>query len=206
MNFINTFKNYEYLGKALKFIIDNSLSLYAPYHNLNHNITVTNYAIYCAEHENLNEEQKKELFIAAIFHDYNHSAGESPDNINIIHAKAGIARFLNTYNIGDINKQNIFDIIDATEFPYKIDESKLNIQQKIIRDCDMLQLCEPVRLQCNYLGLAKEMGISFKQVLENQKKFYAVLKFRTKFAQAFYLQCENEILKELVYLESIYNE
>lgn len=206
MNFADTFKEYDYLGKALKFIIDNSLSLHAPYHNLNHNMTITHYAIYCAEHENLNEEQKKELLIAAIFHDYNHSGGEASDNINIIHAKAGVIRFLNTYNIGDINKQNIFDIIDATEFPYKIDESKLNIQQKIIRDCDMLQLCEPVRLQFNYLGLAKEMGISFKQVLENQKKFYAVLKFRTKFAQAFYLQCEKDILNELEYLESIYNE
>ena len=45
--------------------------------------------------------------------------------------------------------------IDATEFPYKISDEDLDIQQKIIRDSDILQLVELNRLQSNCFGLQK---------------------------------------------------
>jgi HD superfamily phosphodiesterase len=178
MNFTKPFKKYDYLGIALKYIIDNSTSNYGPYHNLNHTVTVTRFAIHIGESEKLNEVEMKELLIAAIFHDYNHTLGDKKDDVNVRNAQNGVEEFVKTINI-DVNIDNVKNIIAATQFPYVIEESELNLQQQIMRDCDMCQLFESNRLQFNYLGLQKEIGIDFKSQLDSQESFYDSVKFRT---------------------------
>lgn len=202
MNFVKVFKKFDYLGEALSFIINNSDSIYSPYHSLNHNLTITVFSYYIGKSEKLKEKEMKELLIAAIFHDYNHTAGEQKDDVNIKNAKKGIKQFVDKNNI-DVDLDKVYEILDATEFPYKIDEDKLSTQQKIIRDADMTQLFEPTRLQSNYLGLQKEMKIDYKKQLDNQEKFYKVLKFRTKFAKELYKKYSKEINEELEYLIKI---
>jgi len=202
MNFVKVFKKFECLGKALSFIIENSKSLYSPYHNLNHNIIVTVFSYYIGKVEKLSDKEMKELLIAAIFHDYNHTAGEQKDDVNIKNAKEGVKEFLKESEL-DFDLEKINEILDATEFPYKIDDDKLSTQQKVIRDADMTQLFEPTRLQANYLGLQKESKIDYKKQLENQESFYKVLKFRTKLGKELYKEFSKEINEELEYLISL---
>lgn len=203
MNFVKVFKKFDYLGEALNYCINNSKSLYSPYHNLNHNIVVTNFCYYIGKSEKINKQEMQELLIAAIFHDFNHTAGEEKDDSNVRYAKDGVKKFVESSDI-KINLNNVNKIIDATEFPYKLKEEDLNIQQKIIRDADMCQLFDSNRLQSNYLGLQKETKATFKKQLEGQEGFFKVLKFRTKFAKEVYKKIYKEIFEELDYLKEIY--
>lgn len=202
MNFIKVFKKFDYLGAALNFVIKNSDSLYSPYHNLNHNITVTVFSYYLGISEKISEQEMKEVLTSAMLHDFGHTAGESKDDVNIKNAKKGIKKFVEESGI-DVDLDKIYEIVDATEFPYKIDDKDLTIQQKIIRDADMAQLFESNRLQSNYLGLQKEMKIDYNKQLENQKKFYKNLKFRTKLGKELFKAYSKEINEELEYLMDI---
>jgi peptidyl-tRNA hydrolase len=204
MNFTKIFKEYDYLGKALSYIIkEDKESLYHPYHNLNHNITVTIFCKYIGDSENLNKKQMKELLLAAIFHDFNHSGGKEKDDYNIKNAKKGFSDFIKESE-EDVDEKVVYKIIDATEFPYKKESKELGIQEKIIRDADMCQLFEPNRLQFNYLGLQSEMGIDFSTQLNNQEKFYPNIKFNTSFAKKMFEKSKKQIFEELEYLNSIY--
>ena len=202
MNFVEVFKKFDYLGEALSYIIKNSKSNFSPYHNLNHNLVVTVFSYYIGHSEKLSDKEMKELLIAAIFHDYNHTAGEQKDDVNIKNAKDGVKKFVEDNDV-DVDLDKIYEILGATEFPYKIEDDKLNTQQKIIRDADMTQLFEHARLQSNYLGLAKEMKIDYKKQLDGQGKFYKSLKFRTKFGKKLWEKLSKQINEELEYLISI---
>jgi len=202
MNFVKVFKKFDFLGEALNFIIKESKSNFSPYHNLNHNITVTVFSYYIGKIEKISSKEMKELLIAAIFHDFNHSAGESKDDINVKNAKKGIKEFIEKNKIV-VDLDAIDKILDATEFPYKVNEEDLNIQQKIIRDADLTQLFEPTRLQANFLGLQKEQKIEYKKQLENQEKFYKVLKFRTKLGKTLHKKFSKELNDELEYLMNL---
>lgn len=202
MKFIEIFKKYDFLGKALNYVIKNSDSLYAPYHNLNHNLTITLFCYYIGKSEKMNEKETKELLLAAIFHDFNHTQGKEKDDTNIKKAKEGVKKFIEENKI-DVDLQSINKILDATEFPYKIDDKNLNLQQAIIRDADMAQTFEPIRLQSNILGLAKEMNESYSKHLEGQKKFFENLKLRTKMGNELKKKYKKEIEDELDYLMKI---
>lgn len=203
MNFVNTFKKYPVLGVALKYIIDNSQSIFKPYHNLNHNITVTVFSNYIGVREGLPKKEMVELLLAAIFHDFNHSGGEKKDTENIKAAKKGVKDFLKETGISDIDIDNVFNIIDATEYPYVIPNDKLSTQQKIIRDADLCQLFENQRLQMNYLGLGKESNTDMGTQIKNQDKFISTIKFNTKAAKDLFSKNQRVIKEELNYLKSI---
>ena len=202
MNFVENFKKFDYLGKALNFIIKNSDSNYSPYHNLNHNITVTNFAYYIGQSEGLKKEEMKELLIAAIFHDFNHTAGEKKDDTNIQNSKNGVKKFIEEKDV-DVDLEKVYDIINATEYPYTIDNDKLTKQQEIIRDADLMQLLEPTRLQANWLGLSKEVGVSFVEWLKAQKKFVSNCEFNTSLGKKLKERNWKKIEEELEYLTKI---
>jgi hypothetical protein len=202
MNFVKVFEKYDFLGKALNYIIKNSSSLYAPYHNLNHNITVTVFAYYIGKSEKLNKKEMEELLLAAIFHDFNHTEGKEKDDVNIKKAKEGIRKFVEKEKI-KIDLDAVNKILDATQFPYIIDEKELNKQQQIIRDSDMTQMFDPTRFQHSVLGLQKEMGITYDKHLEGQEKFLKNLEFRTKLGKELKKKYWKEIMEELGYLIKI---
>ena len=203
MNFTTIFKKYDFLGEGLNYIIKNSNSNYAPYHNLNHNITVSLFSYYLGKSEKLNEIDFSELLIASLFHDFNHSAGKKNDSNNINEAKKGISEFLKEYPIENVSLGKINKILDATEFPYKIKNEDLNIQQKIIRDADLCQLFESNRLQSNFLGLQKEAGITLEEQIKRQEVFYKNLNFNTEMGKKLGERFKKEINEELNYLKEI---
>ena len=179
MNITKILKEHDFLKKGLAFVLKNSTSNFNPYHNINHNLTVLYFSYYAAKLEDLNKDETKELLIAALFHDYDHSGGKTTDDKNIEKAKDGVTAFIKKDKV-DVDIQNIFDIMDATEFPYKKDTKDLSTQQKIIRDADLMQLFEDNRIQCNILGLQNETGRTLKGHLKAQKEFIDGVKFETK--------------------------
>ncbi len=203
MIFHEIFKKEDYLGNALKYVIDNNEANLLPYHNLNHNIVVTSYCYYIAETMNINKNDKKHLLLSALFHDFNHSGGKEKDNVNVSLAKKGLEKYIkeNKINI-DINK--CFEILDATQYPYIIEDDKLNNLQMIIRDADLCQLFENTRLYFNFYGLKTEMNIDFKDMLVGQKKFIDSIKFNTTFGKELFKQKKKLIMDELDYLIEIY--
>lgn len=189
-------KSYPIIGDALEFIINTSDSNFNPYHNLNHNLTVMYFSYQLGISENLSKQEMTELLLAAIFHDYNHSGGKEKDDYNIKEAKKGVVNFISKYDV-KIDKNRIYRIIDATEFPYKIKDENLTLQQEIIRDADMLQLIEDNRIQTNIIGLQTELKRSYSEHLKLQKEFMENLKLRLKASKKLQDKFFPDIIEEL---------
>lgn len=203
ISFTDILKKYDYLQKAFKYVIKNNKSNSAPYHNLNHLMTVTLGVYRLMNYEDLGKDfMIKEMLLAAIFHDFNHSAGKLSDDANILEAKKGIRNFIEQENI-KVDILFIDSVLDATQYPYIIDDSELNIYQKIIRDADLMQLLEPNWIhQCVY-GLSQEMNVDFEEFLQIQKKFLSGAKFNTDMGKQLQTLNWARLLKETELIEKI---
>ena len=180
---IEVIDKYEYLKKAFKYIIINSKSNSHPYHNLNHILTVLKFCYQGAMEEGVtNEKELRELLLAAIFHDVNHTAGKEKDDVNIENSKKIMKKFVESQEIDvDINAMN--EILDATQYPYVLESDKLNIRQSIIRDADLMQVYEYNWIHQNILGLSSEIGMDFLDFVEPQKKFLKSAEFNTNWGK-----------------------
>ena len=95
MTILKIIDQYDFLKKGLKFILQTNPSNYAPYHNLNHMLTVVRHAYYALVYEELlGEDMAEELLMTALFHDYNHSMGENIDEVNVSKAKNALRTFV----------------------------------------------------------------------------------------------------------------
>jgi hypothetical protein len=116
-----------------------------PYHNLGHALQVM-YAvekIFWTIHSksDANLIKCRNMLIAALFHDFNHSGGKHSDDVNINRAIDGLEEF-SKYTGSDICVE-IYSYIEATQFPYV---NVLNIDKiyiDIMRDADLTQLTVP---------------------------------------------------------------
>lgn len=187
----NLFVTLEILGldKYLKYLYksENITKTWInnPYHNLYHTFTVTFYCWLYSERLQMNEESLrnikniKNLLLAALFHDVDHSGGESSDSHNVLMAKRALMEALNAE--GELDRyEEIADIINATQFPYIIDDKDLTLSQKIIRDADLSQSFEVETFeQHNLLGLAKEMNQTLLESVRGTRKFWEGRKMYT---------------------------
>jgi len=185
------------LSKAFKFIVDNSTSNTAPYHNLHHIVCVTHNCILAQRsYHRINKEigsditSFKTLLIASLFHDVNHSMGTDTDDVNVQNSIKLLSEF---YGVSDVDVQNSFDleyaisIIEATQYPYVINSGELSESQKIIRDADLLMFTEDSWFQYVILGLRKEMNISkIEDMLNGQIKFISNVKMNTDWGRDIY--------------------
>lgn len=203
LSVIHIIDEYDSLRKGLKFIINNSKSNTAPYHNLNHMLTVTRHVYNALEHMFMLEDpRREELLLAALFHDYNHSMGKENDAYNVEEAKKGLREFLESEKL-DMDIDFMEEILDATEYPYKINFRHLNFYQKIIRDCDLCQAYEYNWLQQCVFGLSQEMGLSFKELLAGQKKFLNSITFLTDYGIYMEQLYFKKLMVEITTLEEI---
>lgn len=123
---INIISKYPLLKLGFKYVIKNNKSNLAPYHNLNHMLCVVKYCYNALEFMGiLDDENTESLLLAALFHDFNHSMGRRDDSFNITQAKLGVIDFYETNNVL-INLPFINEIIDATQYPYIIDNKYLS--------------------------------------------------------------------------------
>lgn len=172
------------LKKLFTYYINNCITLTNPYHNINHTFSMM-YHICCiyeeSQHDNyefkLDNEGLYILLMSAIFHDFNHSAGRYDDTINVNIAidimKNYIKReFINDKKTGIRLIKIIEDNINATCYPYVIEDKDLNLYQRILRECDILvSFSSDYFTQC-LCGLKDEMKMhDWNNFLGEQVKF-----------------------------------
>lgn len=128
-----------------------------PYHNIRHALHVLCAAYAGGKFHKLSRRALRNLLIAAIFHDFNHSGKlRGKDRLEIEMALMMLRVYLQPEDLGEL--ENISNIIWATEFPYKIPEAELSLEQKIVRDADMSQNFSDVWIQQCWFGLAEELS------------------------------------------------
>lgn len=202
---IEIIDKYDYLKKAFKYIILNSKSNDKPYHNLNHLLTVLKYCYAGAKEESVfDEKEVRELLIAAIFHDVNHSGGKKTDDINIKNSKIIIKDFIESEDI-DVDVDSINKIIDATQYPYEIDGKDLDIRQGIIRDADLMQVFEYNWIHQNIAGLSSEIGLDFLDFVKPQRKFLDSAEFNTKWGKEIKKKIWGDVIKQYEMFERACN-
>lgn len=198
---IEIIDKYKYLQKAFKYILLNSKSNQNPYHDLNHLMTVMKYCYQGAIAEGVKDDKEiRELLVAAIFHDANHSGGKKTDDLNIKDAKKIIKDFVESEEV-DVDLENINEIIDATEYPYEIDSKDLNISQKIIRDADLMQVYEYNWVHQNISGLSQELNMEFIEFLKPQRKFLEGAEFNSEWGKQLKKDKWKVVMKKFKMLE-----
>lgn len=203
LSIIEIINKFDFLKKAFKYIVLNNEANYAPYHNINHLLTVTKYTYYALEFEDLLEQKEaKDLLLAAIFHDFNHSAGKKKDDENIKEAKKEVKKFIEKEKI-DADLEFINKILDATQYPYVIESDKLDEFQAIIRDADLTQVFESNWIYQNIFGLSKELNMTPMEFMKGQRKFLESVKFNTVYGEQLMKKKWSQVMKEFELLEEI---
>jgi len=180
---IEIIDKYPYLQKVFKHIIYNSSSNGLPYHNLNHGMTVLKYYYNAIEYYKFNDEEGiKNMLIAALCHDANHSGGKLKDNFNVIKAKTYIRQLSEDCQL-EIDFNITDEILDATEYPYKIEGKDLTLDQAIIRDADLMQVYEYNWVHQIIYGLSEELNMDFFDFVDPQINFLNSCEFITDWAK-----------------------
>jgi len=206
MKYLKTFNeklnlSEDIFEKAYKYIVENNEGNSNPYHNNKHMFFVFNtslelFDMYKDEY-NLTSEDRYELGLAAIFHDFNHSGGKLKDDGNIELAIKGLNDFLDKYEI-DINRENVIDILGSTEFPHK--DIELNILQKIIRDSDLVGGIKGEGYMDIVMSLAEEWNKTIEEIVPMQINFLDGIKFNTSYCQELLDERKDILKKELLNL------
>lgn len=134
-----------------------NVALKAPYHNHYHVTCMVANCYEAARFEDLSEEDTRRLLIAALFHDFDHTAGKYDDMVNIKIASVTIAALKGAGLLQAADEEVIRGLILVTQYPF-VHEPQ-SVMQRIIRDADLMQPYEEdnVKLVKQYLGLKKEV-------------------------------------------------
>lgn len=202
-NILHIINKYDSLKAGLKYVINNNKANNAPYHNLNHMLTVTRHVYNGIEYMGLTDiKRNEEILITALFHDFNHSMGKEVDAINISYAKEGLSKFLSENNF-DFDIEFMFSILDATQFPYILPASELNTYQLLIRDCDLCQGFEYDWVKQCTLGLSIEMNYSFNDIVKGNRAFLLNSEYHTSYGIEMKRLYFDKMIEEMNILESI---
>lgn len=133
------------------------------------------------------------LIRACLYHDVGHTAGKRPDSINIIIATTTLLN----------NRPNDFEaakIIQVTEFPFI--REPVSLEEKIIRDCDLMQMLEPDWLEQIFVGLYTELlnnpkfaDLTPEKFVELQISFLENAKFYTEWFEKTKRKAWNEAIE-----------
>jgi hypothetical protein len=203
-NTLDIINKYPELQKGFSWIMKNSTSNDLPYHNFNHLLTVVRYTYGACRFYELTEKEEKEMLLAALFHDVNHSGGKETDDVNVKVAKLTVLDFINDYDI-DIDGDEVCRIIDATQYPYVIEPKDMDLKQQIIRDADLMQVFEYNWIQQNMMGLCSEMGITMDKMIPGQRQFLMSAQFNTNWGIFWKEQRWKGVKEKLDKLEKLYN-
>lgn len=157
-------------------------NLQNAYHNFRHLFHVL-WLCYAASRyykNKLTKRQIRNLLIAAMFHDYNHSGKVGNDDAEI--AKAVEAFLCNVLPEDMAEMENIVKLIEVTRFPHLPLENP-SLSELIIRDADISQTFNVAWFQHTIFGLAKEMGKTALEVLKMQEGFLKNIHFGTEWAK-----------------------
>lgn len=202
---IEIIDKYEYLQKAFKYIILNSSSNNGPYHNLNHLLTVLKYCYLGALSEGIKDDKElRELLIAAIFHDVNHTIGKEKDDVNVQNSKDAIGKFVKQEEI-DVDIDYVNKLLDATQYPYVIEGKDLDLKQGIIRDADLMQVFEYNWIHQNIAGLSSELKMDLLDFVQPQRKFLDSAAFNTDWGKKMHKDKWDDVMKQYEMFERACN-
>jgi hypothetical protein len=200
---IEIINEHVYLQKAFKYLISNSSSNGLPYHNLNHGMTVLKYVYGGVKYHSITDEDEvKAILIAALCHDADHSGGKLKDNFNVIKAKTYIRMFSEYYQL-DVDFDITDEMLDATEYPYKIERKDLSLRQAIIRDADLMQVYEDNWIHQIIYGLSEELNMDFFDLIELQIKFLESSETNTEWGKDMKAERWDKIILNHQFLKNI---
>lgn len=164
-------------------VFNHAQNLCNPYHNFRHMCHVMWLCHQaCAFYiDTLTKREMRNLLVAALFHDFDHTGKPGPDAINIARAVAGLKKHLAPEDTGEF--ENIAALIKATEYPYTVPSEQVSFSGQIIRDADLSQALSVAWIQQVVFGLATEWGRTPLEVLRAQSAFHDNLKLHTDWAQ-----------------------
>ncbi len=155
-----------------------------PYHDLRHSLHVMRSAFLAARYhsDELTPLQIREIVIAGIMHDMNHS-GRAKQGFDFLEIPRALYAFSKCIQPEDSDSaERISTLISATQFPpAKIDG--LSLAERIMQDADMTQTFGVAWVQQVAVGLAEEWDMTPFEILRNQKAFLSNLKWKTEWAQ-----------------------
>jgi hypothetical protein len=132
--------------------------------------------------DGLTKRDKRNLLIAAVFHDFDHLGNSSPDQINIDRAIAGLQAHVAEEDVPHL--ATIEALIQATHYPYLVPSESLDLPARIIRDADVGQTLTAAWIQQVIFGLAAEWGKTPLDLLQMQSPFLSHLEFGTEWARS----------------------
>lgn len=162
---------------AYQYVAEKNPSNNLPYHNWYHIMCMVEKVVEGANLHNLPYRSIRHLIIAALFHDFGHSGGKQTDTSNINGAIAGFSLFdSHLHSDKDaIDAREIKQLIYVTEYPYVLEP--LCIEQKIIRDADLMQAFRPTWKEMIIDGLREEMSIRLGKELTQDDMCLGQVKF-----------------------------
>lgn len=181
-----------YLGNLVYYyqtLFKEAKNLELPYHNLGH---IGNVLFLChdacmyyldqrvGKNFLLNERQMRNLLIAAIFHDFDHTGEGNDDWKNIRFAIAALNQYILPKDAPYF--EEIADLIRATKYPYDDTAEELSLSAKILRDADKCQALSVSWLQQVIIGFSREWKKPRLDVFKAQLSFFGSLKFSTDWA------------------------
>ena len=173
------------LGFMIRWILENNTAQSLPYHNFSHSLWVANYAQMIYTHET-NKKAPKELIIAALFHDFDHSGGFFKDDLeNIFRAVRGYIIWADSHREFDETFDNkVINLIRQTQYPHLAPAT--SFEAACLRDADLLQNCNDT-LFANFTGIKQEMfrEIPYPQYMDNTLKFLRSIEYKTTWGKLF---------------------
>ena len=164
-------------------VMKHARNLRNEYHNFRHMFYVM-WACHqgCLYHrERLLPRDIRNIHIAALFHDFDHSGRTGHDDLEITRALRALRKHLHAEDASDAPA--IEEMICATQFPYKTDGVELSLSAQILRDADMSQTFSVSWIQQVVFGLGEEMGQEPRQMLVMQPGFLRSIRFLTPWGQ-----------------------
>jgi hypothetical protein len=171
------------LAHYLRSVFFSARNLYNPYHNFRHIFHVLWLCHDACLHykHNLSKRQIRNLFIAALFHDFDHTGRLGNDDINIELAIRGLKKWIAPEDADHLDQ--IIELIKATQYPYVVPEEALELPGQILRDADMSQCFSVAWIQQVVFGLSEEWNMPPIELFRKQIPFLRALKFHTGWAK-----------------------
>ncbi len=124
----------------------------------------------------------RNLLIAILFHDFDHSGMLGEDDLNIERAVRGLQKHILPKDLPFLGEISAL-IREATQYPYVVAADQLSLSGQILRDADVSQVFSVAWIQQVIIGLASEWGKTPIDVLKMQEPFLRTLKFHTQWAK-----------------------
>lgn len=172
------------VNSVLDFVESNNPSGKLPYHCNVHQylVAVGAYRLLHVSANRVDKREAAELFVAGLFHDYNHSGGVLPDDQNIERAIEGFQQYAPQMP-SHLSEAAIISLIRSTEWPWK--NEHYHRHQDVLRDADILASAEAAGVYMPITGLPQELKhklgklLTPKEMFEGQRDFLSNIQLNT---------------------------